>query len=167
MSRDARLDFDGLVSAIREVHDHLAFQAGKAVNISLTLRNWAIGCHILEYEQNGEERAKYGENMLDNLTTRLRSEGMNRVAARELRRYRRFYLVYPQIWESATTEFRNLLPENILQLHGPIRESATPKSELSGKALVTRLSFTHLAELIAIDNPCLESVNDRRWQALV
>jgi len=43
-------DFDALVSAIRQVHEHLAAQAGKAVNISLTLRNWAIGCYIREYE---------------------------------------------------------------------------------------------------------------------
>jgi hypothetical protein len=35
---------------------------------------------------------------------------MKRVAARELRRYRQFYMVYPQIWQSATAEFRNMLP---------------------------------------------------------
>ena len=33
-----------LVTAIRQAHEYMAAQAGKAVNISLTLRNWVIGC---------------------------------------------------------------------------------------------------------------------------
>ena len=36
---------------------------------------------------------------------------------------------------------------------GLIRESATPESGLSGKESITRLSFTHIAELLAIDDP--------------
>ncbi len=36
---------------------------------------------------------------------------------------------------------------------GLIRESSTPESGLSGKELITRLSFTHIAELLAIDDP--------------
>lgn len=147
-----QIDFDALVSAIRQVHDHLAAQAGKAVNISLTLRNWAIGYYIREYEQRGADRAKYGATLLDNLAERLRNDNMKRVATRELRRYRQFYLVYPQIWQSATTEFLNMLPQAIFQLPASIRESVTPESMTSGKTLITRLSFTHLAELIAIDD---------------
>ena len=37
------LTFEGLVAAIGQAHAVLAQQATKAVNISLTLRNWAIG----------------------------------------------------------------------------------------------------------------------------
>ena len=78
---------------------------------------------------------------------------MKRVVARELRRYRQFYLTYQQIWQSVTTEFRNLLPPELLQLPAPIRESPTPILQIPGKTLITKLSFTHLAELIAIDDP--------------
>ncbi len=147
------MDFNALVSSIRQIHKHLAAQACSAVNISLTMRNWAIGYYIREYEQSGADRAKYGETLLDKLAGRLRSEDMKRVAARELRRYRQFYMVYPQIWDSATTEFRNLLSHTLLQLPTSIRESVTPETRISGKTLITRLSFTHLAELIAIDDP--------------
>ena len=42
-----KMDFDALVTAIQQIHDQLAAQAGKAVNISLTLRNWLIGCYIV------------------------------------------------------------------------------------------------------------------------
>ena len=103
-------DFSSLVAAIRQVDEHLAIQAGKAVNICLTLRNWAIGFYILEYEQRGADRANYGGQLLERLAERLRNQGMARVEARELRRYRQFYSTYPRIRESLTPELRNLLP---------------------------------------------------------
>jgi hypothetical protein len=36
------LNFGALVDAIRQVHERMASQASKAVNIGLTLRNWLI-----------------------------------------------------------------------------------------------------------------------------
>ena len=155
--KEHKMDFDTLVSTIRQVHEHLAAQAGRAVNLSLTLRNWAIGCYIREYEQSGADRAKYGESLLDDLAERLQNDGMKRVAARELRRYRRFYLVYPQIWQSVTTKFRNMLPHALLQFPASIREPVPPESRIPGETLITRLSFTHLVELIAIDDPLKRS----------
>ena len=64
-----QLNFAGLVAAIRQVHEHCASQAGKAINVSLTLRNWVIGYYILEYEQRGGDRADYGERLLRNKCT--------------------------------------------------------------------------------------------------
>jgi hypothetical protein len=37
-------NFEKLVGVIRQVHEELAAQVGRAVNLSLTLRNWLIGC---------------------------------------------------------------------------------------------------------------------------
>ena len=48
---DAELTFEALITSIRQVHEKLAAQAGKAVNIGLTLRNWIVGYYIREYEQ--------------------------------------------------------------------------------------------------------------------
>ncbi|MCD6588314.1 MAG: hypothetical protein J7K88_07170 [Candidatus Fermentibacteraceae bacterium] len=59
-----RTDFNALVSTIRQVYKHLATRASRAVNISLTLRNWLIGAYIAEFELNGEDRAAYGEGLL-------------------------------------------------------------------------------------------------------
>ena len=59
------LTFDNLVSSIRQVDEHMAVQASRAVNVSLTLRNWLIGLHIEEYERRGTDRAKYGGKMMD------------------------------------------------------------------------------------------------------
>jgi hypothetical protein len=53
-----------LTELIHRTHAELAAQANKAVNVSLTLRNWLIGLHITEYEQQGLDRAEYGTALL-------------------------------------------------------------------------------------------------------
>ncbi|HDL86719.1 MAG TPA: cytoplasmic protein, partial [Candidatus Acetothermia bacterium] len=45
----------------------MAAQAGRAVNISLTMRNWLIGAYIAEYELRGLDRASYGDGLLAEL----------------------------------------------------------------------------------------------------
>ncbi len=73
---------------------------------------------------------------------------MKRVDVRELRRYRQFYL---QIREALTPESRAMLPA--IEELVPMWESVTPALGVNGKAILERLSFTHLAELIKIDDP--------------
>lgn len=148
----AKTTFENLVTAICDVHDQLAAQVSKAVNLGLTFRNWLIGCYIREYEQNGTDRAAYGDDLLGALAGRLEKAGLKRVDARELRRYRQFYLVYPRIWESVTPELRNFLPANLLEGTPAIREAATPESRTAGRLLLARLSFTHFTELLAIND---------------
>jgi len=149
----AGLTFESLVLSIRSVDQDLAAQAGRAVNISLTLRNWLIGCYIAEYELRGNDRATYGEKLLAKLSVRLTEKGVSRAEERELRRYRQFYQTYPQIRESLTPELGKYLASPATSQPAPIRESEPPESGPSGKELITRLSFTHIAELLAIDDP--------------
>jgi len=153
---DARsMDFNALVEAIQQAHEHSAAIANRVVNTSLTLRNWVIGAYIAEYEMNGSDRAEYGSTLLPKLAERLKSKGLKRMDDRELRRYRLFYRTYPTLRESLTPEFTTLLQAgNIQQLiPEPIRESPTPESSGVTKNLFASLSFTHFAELIAIDDP--------------
>ncbi len=146
-----KLDFTGLVDAVRQVCERSAAVASRAVNVSLTLRNWLVGFYIVEYEQHGTDRAKYGERLLENLSAALGEKGVSRVEARELRRYRRFYLVYPQIRESVTPEMRPLLPVPS-RTPRKIRETPSPNFGTPGKTLISTLSFSHFAELIEIDD---------------
>src|SRR5439155_6724792 len=133
-------------------HDEMASRASRAVNVALTLRNWAIGLYIHEYEQNGADRAQYGEQLLEQLAQRLQAGGLQRIESRELRRYRQFYQCYPQIRESMAPEFKRLLPVGRFPLDLKKRESLAPEFRHSGKEIINQLSFTHLAELIAIDD---------------
>ena len=104
------LNFTALVDAIRQAHAHCAAAANRAVNTSLTLRNWIIGAYIHHYELHGADRAEYGERLLNKLAQRLGNEQMERTELRELRRFRAFYLAYPQIRETVPTEFETSFP---------------------------------------------------------
>ena len=53
-----------------------------------------MGCYIVEFEQNGEDRAAYGEQLLKKLEQQLKTKGLNE---RRFREFRRLYLVYPQL----------------------------------------------------------------------
>ena len=127
--KKTHLTFAELVLSIRQAHDLFSAQASKAVNISLTLRNWSIGYYIERYERLGVDRAKYGERLMDDLSETLRKLGLSRCDRRELYRYRQFYLTYPQIVEAATPQLTN-----------------------SGQTFLSRLSFTHFAELLEIQD---------------
>jgi hypothetical protein len=49
-----KMDFNNLVTVIEQTHHHFQQQAIKAVNVSLTIRNWLIGFYIVEFELNNE-----------------------------------------------------------------------------------------------------------------
>ena len=85
------MNFESLIGSINQVQDALQAQAAHAVNLSLTARNWLVGYYIVEFEQQGEDRAKYGENLLNNIAKKLSRKGLE---ARRLREYRQFYRVY-------------------------------------------------------------------------
>lgn len=139
------MSFDGLVTTLGDVDTELATQASRAINARLTQRNWLMGCYIAEYEQHGLDRATYGEGLLDRLSARLSKLGVSRVETRELRRYRQFYLSYPQIRDSLSPELKRQL-----------RAGSQPRASIghtSGMDLLTRLSFTHIVALMQCDEP--------------
>jgi hypothetical protein len=53
-----------LVATIASTHEAMRNQAVQSVNTALTIRNWIIGHYIAEFEQKGEDRAKYGGRLL-------------------------------------------------------------------------------------------------------
>lgn len=144
-------DFESLVTTIVQIHYRAQDFSTKAVNIGLTLRNWLIGHRIVEFEQNGKDRATYGERLLPKLAQRLVNAGLKRVDARELRRFRLLYTVYPQIRETVSPE---LLAQDGASVLRPFlhlaslakRESVSPQLSPVHPDLVERLSFSHLAE---------------------
>lgn len=58
------MNFESLVNHISAIQDTLQAQAAHSVNLALTSRNWLMGCYIVEFEQHGEDRATYGEQLL-------------------------------------------------------------------------------------------------------
>ena len=57
-----------LVSHISNLWQEARNNALQAVNTSLLMASWHTGEYIVEFEQKGESRAKYGEALLVNLS---------------------------------------------------------------------------------------------------
>ena len=98
------MNYEILKTNIIQTHQALQMNAMKAVNKHLTLRNWIIGFYIVEYEQNGEDRAKYGSHLLVNLANDLDKKKVKGLTAPELSRTRQFYSSYPSIFGTLTRE---------------------------------------------------------------
>ena len=145
-----------LVDSIRQAHEHCAAQVSRAVNVNLTLRNWVIGWYVREYEQNGADRAKYGESLLDKVAERLGAAGLNELTARYLRLCRQFTAVYPGIWRSLTAKsersdietadaiWQTPSAKSSTALDMAMRTPVTPGLTIPVEKLLRALSFTHL-----------------------
>lgn len=165
------MNFESLVGRINLIQDALQAQAAHAVNLSLTARNWLVGYYIVEFEQHGEDRAKYGDKLLSRLSESLNRRGFN---LRRLRDYRHVYKVYPTLgieivkflesnstWLANNTNFSirlfstAKLQEPINQ-HDIIRLSKTAELEewsTPPERLFYRLNYTILSYLATIDDP--------------
>ena len=115
------------------------------------MRNFLFGYYIVEYEQKGNDKAKYGERLLETISKELLAKGLKNISAGELRRFRLFYLAYPQIRGTLSHESLNL-PK---QICGTLsRELEMPENvSIDSIKLITSIPFSHIAELIKIGNP--------------
>lgn len=169
------INFDFLVNTIQSIHEEFSRRVAKAINISLTLRNWLVGFYIQEYEQNGLDKAQYGAEILEKLASKLPKQlGFS---YRSLRLFRQFYRQYPWIWQSVIAKLdtdknaqllgrqplaigqnwqstiANLLKDKLAQIPPP-----RPFTEkIDPHLLLERLSFTHLTELMKIEDPLKRS----------
>jgi predicted nuclease of restriction endonuclease-like (RecB) superfamily len=157
-----------LVKTISQVNTGMVGRAAVAVNQALVLRNWLIGAYIVEFEQNGSDRAKYGERLLPTLAEDLKAQGLKGLGAEMLRSCRLFFLCYPQISQPVVGEFAlpGITPPISQPLSGKLEASAGrtssggkvgPKQEalpspLSAEQLA-RISWTHFLELVRIEDP--------------
>ena len=160
---DNNMTFDNLISSVEHVHDITSAYAKGAVNQLLTARNWMIGYYIVEYEQHGQNRAEYGTNLLETIASRINIKGLDRT---HLNLCRVFYLKYPQICATVSHKLQGIgeikfLPsimekygdENIDITSKEISATASHKFETPPEILISRLSFSHIREIMSIDDP--------------
>lgn len=87
-------DFESLVLHIQTIDEALQRDARLVINRNVTTRAWLTGLYIVEYEQNGRGRAKYGAHLLQDLSKRL---GGKSYSVTNLQNYRLFYQYYPEL----------------------------------------------------------------------
>lgn len=151
--------FNELITTISQLHKHLQQSAVNAVNQMLTVRNWLIGYYIVEFEQNGEDRAKYGTALLKSIAENL--EHIKGMDERSLRRYRQFYIYYPQLSDVIRGTLTPILKKN--KIRGTLppvlsnAEKVGTQSEkglfVPGDKILSKLSYSHIEQLLRISDP--------------
>jgi len=91
-AHDAVLLFQDIADVIRQAHQ----QVRQAVNTAMVQSYWQIGHLIVEHEQQGQQRAAYGKQQLQQLSKQLTAEFGKGFDASNLRNMRSFYLCFPK-----------------------------------------------------------------------
>ena len=154
--------FNQLTDSIRTASESLRSSAGKAINQFLTVRNWLVGYYIIKFEQQGEDRAKYGEKLLQSLANELKDESLS---YRNLRLYRQFFQTYPQI----ALEIPDFLQKNnlfrilqmlIVQSDNSIWQSVIAKSNNPiWQSLIAKFQNTDIQNIDILQSQISESDN--------
>lgn len=83
------------LTEIKEILLQARQKTFSAINAAMVEAYWQIGKRIVEEEQNGKERAGYGEQLLKNISIALSAEFGKGFSYANLRNFRQFYLTYP------------------------------------------------------------------------
>ncbi|HWO24271.1 MAG TPA: PDDEXK nuclease domain-containing protein [Kofleriaceae bacterium] len=136
-----------LFERVAQILEQARGQIARTINTAMVQAYWLVGREIVEVEQAGEQRAGYGDELIQRLAARLTGIYGQGFSAPNLRRMRQFYLVFPK--GSALPEIRSALPSKSGE--GEIR-SALP-SNSAAAVFPSGLGWTHYVILMRVANP--------------
>jgi len=96
MNKPVKQGYSKLLKDIGELLVQGRKTAMRAVNKILVETYWEIGKHIVEYEQQGTEKAEYGSQLLNRLAKDLRQRYGKGFSKSNIYMMRQFYLKYPK-----------------------------------------------------------------------
>lgn len=96
-------EYQKLITSIGQQLSAGRAQAAQKINSILVETYWSIGKHIVEFEQNGAEKAEYGSKLLARLSRDLKLSYGRGFSRRNVLDMRRFYLQYP-IWQTLSAK---------------------------------------------------------------
>ena len=87
--------YNDLLETISSTLQSAKENAVKAINTELVKANWEVGRNIVEFEQQGNEKAEYGSALLANLANDLKVKFGKGFSRSNLQQMRLLYLKYP------------------------------------------------------------------------
>ncbi len=158
------MDFDQLLQNLVGIGEYLKDRAIAVVNRTMTVRNWCFGVFIVEYEQKGKDKAKYGDRLIESLSASLSERGVKGVSVTTLKLCRQFYLLYPEIGPTVSDQFdssfQKIIQDSVITGRSSIGPTlsdqlvaADPQFMKHRKRLINRLSFSHFVEILQFDDP--------------
>ena len=87
--------YQSIFGDVSRIIDAARASAARSVNAFMTAAYWMIGRHIVEFEQEGQERAGYGEGVVEQLSADLTARYGRGFTLRNVWRMKAFYLAWP------------------------------------------------------------------------
>jgi len=155
---NALADVAPLIERVVHILEDARLQVVRAVNSSMVLAYWQIGREIVEFVQLGATRAEYGEQVLEELSTRLRARVGRGYSTTNLRYLRTFYLAFrdrtPEIRHIGSGESkrsRKTSASNIRHTRGGVSGLLSNAANLAGFSPV--LGWSHYRLLMNVEHP--------------
>jgi predicted nuclease of restriction endonuclease-like (RecB) superfamily len=153
-------DYSGLLSGVRELLEAARRASARTVNAFMTATYWEIGRRIVEFEQGGQKRAGYGEELLKRLAQDLSVHCGRGFSRQNLQNMRQFYLSVPpnrigQMQSGKLDEPQICqTPSGISKtppekLERPIERQSSPPFALAELARTFSLPWSHYVLLIS------------------
>ena len=143
-------EFADLFEKSKLLIDNARETMGVLVNSITVYTSFLLGKYMVEEEQQGADRAKYGAKILDSLSSYLTKEYGRGFSRTNLSGMRKFYLVYrdrdEKIIQSSIGQLRLLQENGIVQ--SPIGQLSIDRQNFP-----FQLSWTHYQVLMTIENP--------------
>lgn len=125
-----------------------------AVNVAEVYTKYGIGQYIVEDEQQGEQRAKYGKAVLKNLSIRLTDKYGEGWSVETLDKCRKFYRVFSGSGISSTMQTKLKIVNSVDEIDkGSNNILGNDKQCLPNSSPTFTLSWSHYLILMRIENP--------------
>jgi predicted nuclease of restriction endonuclease-like (RecB) superfamily len=146
--------YNSVLGDISSVIDAARRSAARSVNCIMTAAYWLIGRRIVEYEQKGEKRAAYGEELLERLSNDLGKRYGRGFSRQNLQQMRQFYLLYQpeQINQTPSGESANNPNTKICQTPSGILKSLSAEFPLSSIDSHFPLPWSAYVRLLGVKN---------------
>ena len=164
INNDLNLIDNNIIPVFEEIKELINTSRNRvysAVNTEMLNLYWNIGKIIMEIQQ-GDERASYGDAVLEKLSKRLTNEFGKGFSSRNLRTMRKFYLIYP-IWKTVSAKLswshylelikieeepkRNFYSKEAINSRWSVRELQRQKNSLLYERLVLSKDKEQVLEL--------------------
>ena len=106
MMQPMNLNDEELIQTIKSLLHQARTNVYQTVNAVMTQTYWQIGQHIVEVEQAGHDKAKYGQQLIKTLSDALNAEFGKGFSVDNLENMRRFYLAFPPTHDKSETVSR-------------------------------------------------------------
>lgn len=141
------MEFTSLYQKSKNLIDNARGSMGQMANAITVITSFLLGHYIVEQEQQGQERAKYGSRVIDSLSAYLTKEYGRGFSRSNVAGMRQFYMAYKD-------RENEIIQSQIGQLEQEIKivQSGIRQLDMEYSRLPFKLSWTHYQILMRIED---------------